>query len=51
MTGNTPSHITARLRNDGIEIARTYAITDDIVRELGGTRDWLNGYLKLTDKD
>jgi hypothetical protein len=51
MTGNKTSHITARSTNDGIEITRTYAINEDIVRELGGTRDWLNGYLKLTDKD
>jgi hypothetical protein len=51
MTGNTNSHLTARSRNDGIEIARTYAITDDIARELGGTRDWLLGYIKLTGKD
>ena len=51
MTGNTPSHITARSRNDGIEITRTYAINEDIGRELGGTRDWLLGYIKLTGKD
>src|ERR1039458_5868674 len=51
MTGNTSSHITARFSNDGIEITRTYAINEDIARELGGTRDWLGGYIKLTGKD
>src|ERR1022692_572120 len=51
MTGSKISHITARSRNDGIEITRTYAINEDIARELGGTRDWLFGYIKLTGKD
>jgi hypothetical protein len=51
MTGTRPSHITARSRTDGIETTRIYAITDDIGRELCGTRDWLGGCLKLTGKD
>ena len=48
---HTPSHITARSRNDGIETTRTYAVTEDTARELRGTRDWLGGYLKLTGRD
>ena len=51
MTGNKTSHITARSRSDGIETARTYAINEDIARELGGTRDWLGGHIKLSGKD
>jgi hypothetical protein len=51
MTGTTPSHITARSRNDGIETTRTYAVIEDAARALCGTRDWLGGYLKLSGRD
>jgi hypothetical protein len=46
MSGAQTSHITVTYREDGDEITRIYAVTEDVSRKLDRKRDWLGRHIK-----
>jgi hypothetical protein len=45
MTGDQTAHITLTYKSSDVEYTRTYAISEDISRELSHKRNWLGGKL------